>query len=189
VIDLNTKAPTATLDSSVMLEYWKSQARVMTVARLLEYAAAGLVDLAVTRHIEQDIPDLPLAAEIAKLPELGVARAPGVAVLGSWNLGSDALGDPTFVKIEAAVVAGWGTHMGKLPDARDRWHLHAHYVLSRDLFVTWDKRLLNLAAAFTARGIPIEACKPEALAAGLRLRIEQRRGHTRSRCTARAWRL
>ena len=47
------ECPQVTLDTNLLLEYWKQQDRRMIVERLIELARAGRVNLAVTARIDR----------------------------------------------------------------------------------------------------------------------------------------
>ena len=70
--------PELTLDTSPLLELWKQQDKSADTQRLLDLAAAGEVDLAVTRYIRDDVPDQPLASKINELHSLNVTLTGGV---------------------------------------------------------------------------------------------------------------
>lgn len=142
-----------TLDTNIIYDWWTKQARHSVVAELLDLADRKEVDLAVTATIHQDIPDDPLARRIADLPEINVEQEGTVARLGSWVLGRDTLGDQAFVD--------WHEGLGvKKPDWRDFDHLHAHMLLGRDYFLTWDGEINNLAPELSRRW-GIEVRRPE----------------------------
>src|SRR4051794_30568994 len=84
---------TVTLDTDTVRDLWENDARSAAVRQLIEMSRTGIVDLAVTRHIEEDIPRRPLADQINRLPQLGIQITGGVFVLGVSRLGgSDGLG-------------------------------------------------------------------------------------------------
>jgi hypothetical protein len=66
-----------TLDTSLLLEYWKEQQRRDVTETLLKLARTGEVELAVTARIRDDVPHDPLAAEIAKLGWIRDSRGRG----------------------------------------------------------------------------------------------------------------
>jgi hypothetical protein len=135
-----------TLDTDVVRDIWEGDARKAYAERLVELARDGKVDLAVTRHIEEDVPRSPLAEEIEKLPELGISQTGGVFVIGLSVLdGPDGLGSGEFDEWWRARAAARADKDPKLPGQRDYHHLHAHYIRGRDVFVTWDKAIHRLA--------------------------------------------
>ena len=149
-----------TLDTNVLQEYWKQRVNRDVVKELLSLAREGTIELGVTRRIEDDIPRPPLSAELAKLPALGVKTTPGMFRLNVSRLGQDMWGDEEFAQFEStgndlAVKRG-----RKPPDWRDWDHLHAHYALGRDAFLTWDKGILCLASELKAR-FQMVVMKPE----------------------------
>jgi len=156
VIDI----PKLTLDTNLLLEYWKQQNKSCAVEKLLLLAEQGKVDLAVTARIHEDIPDLPLAEKINELPELNINETGSVTRLGYWKLGRDMLGDKNFSGFFqlAAILAN--QRGKKPPDWRDWDHLHAHYLLKRDVFLTWDEGILCLSKELEDR-FGIVVMKPE----------------------------
>jgi hypothetical protein len=80
--------PSITLDTSVLLEYWKNQKKRSSVERLLELSRSGNVDLVVTARIREDVPRPPLSEIINHMYQLNVQEGPSVARLGLWVLES-----------------------------------------------------------------------------------------------------
>ena len=133
--------PKVSLDTSLVFEYWKRQSKAEVIKQLLKLAEEGAVELAITSRIRADIPHPPLADRINELSELNVLETGSVARLGSWVLGQDMLGRDDFANY-------WSTKefLGKkAPDWRDQDHLHTHYLMGRDVFLTWDRGILRLA--------------------------------------------
>lgn len=62
--------PRLTLDTNLLLEYWKNQAKRKAVEKLSLLAKEGKADLVVTARIREDVPLSPLAQKIDELPEL-----------------------------------------------------------------------------------------------------------------------
>ena len=58
-----------TLDTSVLLEYWKDQAKRALVERLLVLAEEKQIDLAITARVREDIPLEPLTSKDNALAE------------------------------------------------------------------------------------------------------------------------
>jgi len=149
-----------TLDTNVLFAYWKNPVKRKAVEELLYLAKEGKVDLAVTRRIREDVPSLPLAQKLDELPELDIEETDSVTRLGYWVLGEDMLGDEAFTNFfpTAQVLA---KERGKNPpDWRDWDHLHAHYLLDRNVFLTWDGGIVCLAADLQTR-FGIVVMKPE----------------------------
>jgi predicted nucleic acid-binding protein len=134
-----------TLDTNVVLEYLKNQQRASTVRRLLDMVATGDIDLAVTARIRDDVPRPPLADRLNDLAVLGIREEPSVTRLGSWVLGRDVLGSENFVGVSETATVELSADGTTPPDWRDWDHLHAHYLRKRDVFLTWDRRILDLA--------------------------------------------
>jgi hypothetical protein len=128
-----------TLDTNIVRERWDQRPKRPLVEQILDLADRGIVDLAVTSTIHLDIPHDPLARRISELPEIGIEETGTVARLGSWVLGRDMLASQEF--------GDWheGLELTE-PDTRDFDHLHAHMLLGRDYFLTWDKAILNLTS-------------------------------------------
>ena len=63
--------PTVTLDTNMLVEFWRNQNRATVTESLLgNLAESSQVDLAITSRINADIPLSPLANRINQLPEL-----------------------------------------------------------------------------------------------------------------------
>jgi len=140
-----------TLDSNITIEYWKNQLRRSVVEKLLALARTGEVSLMVTARIREDIPQEPLARELDRLPELGVVEGPSVARLGFWVLGRDMLGSNGFVAVSSEIEAEFRRTGRNPPDWRDFDHLHAHMLQGRDVYLTWDRRVLDAADMLRVR--------------------------------------
>ena len=140
-----------TLDSNILLEYWKNQERTPVVKQLLALARTGAVSLMVTARIHEGVPDDPLAREIGRLPELGITKGPSVTRLDYWVLGRDMLGSDAFVATEQELSDELRRKGHTPPDFRDWDHLHAHLLQGRDVFLTWDRRVLDIRDALRAR--------------------------------------
>jgi hypothetical protein len=139
--------PKLTLDTSVLVEYWKQQKKMDVVEKLLELAKLGKVDLAVTRRIRQDIPKPKLSNKLNDLPELRIEETGSIARFdGSWLLdGREMFADATFHDF-LSTATELAKQRGKTPpDWRDWDHIHAHYLLQRDIFLTWDDGIICLS--------------------------------------------
>jgi hypothetical protein len=140
-----------TLDTNLLLEYWKDQKKREVVENLIELSRSGQVDLAVTARVREDIPRPPLSDKINQLAELNVQEAASVTRLGFWVLGRDRLGDDTFVAVSQQLDELL-TRRGRIPpDWRDWDHLHAHFLSGRSVFLTWDERILEVAPELLER--------------------------------------
>ena len=84
--------PRLTLDTNLLLEYWKNQAKRKAMERLLLLAKEGKVDLAVTARIREDIPQLPLAQKLNELQELSIDETSSVTRWDHWVLGKGYVG-------------------------------------------------------------------------------------------------
>ncbi len=137
--------PKLTLDTNLLFEYWRQRKKIGVIEKLLELAKQGKVDLAVTARVREDIPLPPLAYRLNELPELQITETGSVTRLGSWVLGRDMLGDETFENFHAT-ASELAKGRGKSPPDRRDWdHLHAHYLLKRDVFLTWDEGIICLS--------------------------------------------
>ena len=147
-----------TLDTSVLLEYWKDQKKRAVVERLLAFAEERDIDLAITARVEEDIPDEPLASKVNALAEIGVRETGSVTRLDVWVLGRDQLGSDEFEGFQLDLESAWKQGDPKLPDWRDWDHLHAHTLQGRTAFLTWDRPILRLSEVLRGRfGIRVQA--------------------------------
>jgi len=138
--------PKLTLDTNLIIDYWQQQIRMNYIEKLIELANLGKVDLAVTARIRADIPRPPLSTKINKLPELQITETGSIIRWGYWLLdgrqmfANEAFNDFLTTAIKLAKKRGETP-----PDWRDWDHLHAHYLLKRDVFVTWDRGIICLS--------------------------------------------
>ena len=156
---------TATLDTNLLLEYWKQQPKAAVVERLLDLAQDGQLDLAVTTRISADIPRPPLSDRINDLPALDIPRIGSVFRLGFSTLGGgDMLAGGTrmdnFMAVADQITEDYLRRSHTPPDVRDWDHLHGHYLAERDVFLTWDKRILDVAPELQDE-LGIAVMKPE----------------------------
>lgn len=140
-----------TLDTNILQEYWKKQDKVRVVEKLLNLSENGEFDLAVTTRISEDIPHPPLSNRINQLPELGVQQIGAPFRLDrSFSLlsGKDVLGSEEFSKFSYSLMFTLkqkGRKDKNIPDWRDWDHIQGHYLAKRDVFLTWDKAVLECA--------------------------------------------
>ena len=140
---------TVTLDTNVLMEYWRNQKNVLITKSLLNLARQGKIDLAITSRISADIPDLPLATRINDLPQLSVQQIGSVFRLDHSSLGGgDVLGSDSFLDIVDSLDNRFDREgrVKRRPDWKDWDHLHGHYLSDRDVFLTWDRPLLEVAS-------------------------------------------
>jgi hypothetical protein len=150
-----------TLDTNLLQEYWREQAKQDVVQQLLDFAKTGAADLVVTARIGEDIPGGELAGRLRELPDMGIGQIGSVTRLGSWVLGRDMLGSDIFIELQQrADVELIRRGRANVPDWRDWDHVHAHFLTHRDIFLTWDKRLAE-AVSVVAEHLPIKAMAPE----------------------------
>ena len=141
--------PSVTLDTNVMWEHWKQQPGAAIVEKLLELGAFGQIDLCVTSRIREDIPDPPLSDEIdIRLKEAGIREIGSIIRIGCWRPGLDMPGSTKFQEAVNSIPNAPNRPRKKRPDWRDWDHLQAHYLSERDVFLTWDKGILNAARHF-----------------------------------------
>lgn len=151
-----------TLDTNLLQEYWRERAKREVVERLLDLAQDAEVELVVTNRISDDIPDPPLAERLRELPEMGMAEIGSVFRLDYSPLdGGDMFGSDEFITLQQEADTELRRRgRATVPDWRDWDHLHGHFLKQRDVFLTWDKRLLE-AAEILSGHLPIRAMTPE----------------------------
>ena len=135
-----------TLDTNILQEYWKKQANVRVVEKVLKLAENGELDLAVTTRISEDITHPPLSNHINQLPELGVQQ---IGASARWDVSrwdEDYFADPEFSDYLDSLVCKDKNEGRNPPDWRDRDHIQGHYIAKRDIFLTWDKAILAWAS-------------------------------------------
>ena len=141
--------PTVTIDTNLLQEYWREQKNVAVTEKLLDLAKHGQVDLAITSRINADIPDLPLASRINDLPQLNVQQIGSVFRLDHSSLdGGDMLGSDSFLNVMDSLDNRFNREgrVKRRPDWRDWDHLHGHHLSGRDVFLTWDRPILEVAS-------------------------------------------
>ena len=140
---------TVTLDTNVLVEYWRNQKNVLFTESLLDLAQQGKIDLAITSRISADIPDLPLANRINDLPQLNVQQIGAVFRFDHSSFdGGDVLGSDAFVNVMDSLDNRFDREgrVKRRPDWKDWDHLHGHYLSGRDIFLTWDRPILEVAS-------------------------------------------
>ena len=163
LIDEICKPPSVTLDTSVVEEYWKNQAKIEHVEKLLELAEKWEIDLAVTRRIHHDILRQPLANKINDLPNLNIHEIGAVIRISNWKVGIDIAGSDDFKKLIGSLESSKKfCHMNEdnRPDWRDWDHIHAHYRYGRDYFLTWDRGILHFKEELQ-KELDVTIMKPE----------------------------
>lgn len=155
---------TATLDTNIFMELWRDQKNAHVTQSLLDLADSKQVDLAVTNRINADIPNSPLADRIRSLRQINVKRIGAVFRLDRSALGSgDMLGSEDFIKVMDSIEHNFDRQGRKKrrPDWRDWDHLHGHYLTGRDVFLTWDNPILEVASELLV-SLGLAVMKPEA---------------------------
>ena len=163
LVDEIIKPPTVTLDTNVVIEWWKDQAKIEHVNELLELGKSFKIDLAVTGRISDDIPEPPLTDRINELPNLNIHNIGSVIRFGPWQVGIDVAGNDEFKRfLDSPAIVKKRNQMNaeKRPDWRDWDHLHTHYRYKRDYFLTWDKKILHFANELQ-NNLGIVVMKPE----------------------------
>ena len=160
---MDSNNPTATLDTNVLVEFWKDRDKAATTKTLLDLVQSGLLDLAVTSRIGNDIPHSPMADRFDELPEIGVKEIGSPFRLGMSALGGGGmLGSGEFLDVVGQIEDMFNRHgrVKNRPDWRDWDHIHGHYLKGRDVFLTWDRPLLDAAPELKAQ-LGIVVMKPE----------------------------
>ena len=155
-----TEIPSVTLDSSVVVEYLEKRKKAKVVERLLGLAQNEQLDLRVTGRIREDIPRQPLCERINDLPELGIREMGSIIRTGHWRPGRDMAGSTKFQEAIDSLPDDPSRPRRKRPDWRDWDHVQTHYLNRRDVFLTWDKGILN-AAPHLKEKLGIVIMKPE----------------------------
>ena len=162
---MDSRTTTATLDTNVLVEHWNDRSKAKITRTLLDLAENGLLDLAVTSRIREDIPYSPLADRITELRALQVQQIGSVFVLGLSALGGgDMLADDEFPEAMDR-IENLFDRQGRIknrPDWRDWQHVWGHYLKGRDVFLTWDRPILDAAPELKAQ-LGIVVIKPEDL--------------------------
>ena len=155
-----TVVPSVTLDTSVVVEYLEKRGKVAVVESLLELTQTGHLDLCVTGRIREDIPRQPLSERINELPELGIREMGSIIRTGHWRPGRDSAGSTMFQEAIDSLPDDPSRPRKKRPDWRDWDHVQTHYLNGRDVFLTWDKGILNAAPHLKGK-LGIVIMKPE----------------------------
>ena len=165
--ELVIKLTSVTLDTNVLMEWWKEQPKVEVVENFLNMGKHFEIDLAVTSRIRDDVLRPPLSDKINELPSLDVQEIGSVIRVGHWKVGEDVVGDTEFRDfVDSDEVQQKTQYLMKMkrincePDWRDWDHVHTHYRYKRDFFLTWDKGILAFAEEFKSR-LGIQVMKPE----------------------------
>ena len=165
--------PSVTLDTSVIVEYLEKYGKVAVVESLLELAQNGRLDLCVTGRIREDIPRQPLSERINELPELGIREMGSIIRTGHWRPGRDTAGSTKFQEAIDSLPDDPSRPTKKRPDWRDWDHVQTHYLNGRDVFLTWDKGILNAAPHLKGK-LGIVIMKPEDYLQHCKKQIEPR---------------
>ena len=138
-----------TIDTQVFIHYLEKDPRPADspMAHLLALAQAVQVELAVTFHVHEDVYHGDWLALLLELETMGVPETPGVMVVGRGRVGIELVGDKRFVDFHPDAKCLAAQRGGKEGEPNDKdWHwLHAHYLMKRDHFLTWERAILRLA--------------------------------------------
>jgi hypothetical protein len=137
-------AITVTLDTTVVRPWLSTNETSSGFQKLLELKQQDKIDLIVTRRIYEDIPHEPLKSRINKLTEIGIRIEDDVIRFDISSFDTCMFGDNDFFQFTS----------GSEPSDirwRDFDHVHAHYLLKRDVFLTHDNDLLDLQEAIKSR--------------------------------------
>lgn len=162
LIDDIFKLPTVTLDTSVVMEWWKNQAKIEHVKTLIELGKKFEIDLAVTGRIHDDVWKQPLAAKINDLPNLLIDEIGAIIRIDNWKPGTDIGGITEFVNFIGSIeTSDKFNHMSqkRRPSWCDWDHIHTHYRYGRNYFLTWDRGILHFQKEFEE--FAIKVMKPE----------------------------
>jgi hypothetical protein len=155
-----------TLDTCHVYDYFEHRAGEWAIQRLLELNKEGIVELAVTAHVSDELEgNHKRGSWLAQLSALGVIDVPLAFEVGRGQLDKNPLGSDEFERFYrlAVKLVRQGLHdkkRGRFPDDRDWGHLHAHLLGRRDVFLTSDEALLFLAPELQQR-FQIRVMRPE----------------------------
>ena len=137
---------TVTLDTNVVREVWDVRSNASVVEKLIDLSKQGIIELAITNRIVDDIPRPPLSDRIRELPILNVRQIGAVFRLDHSALGDgDRLGSDTFLDKSAQIVSELARKGLGIPEWQDWDHIHGHYLAGRDVFLTFDRNVLAMA--------------------------------------------
>ena len=139
-----------TLDTMLARDLLEQRSQRESTEAILDLAREGHCEIAVTARIREDVPDDPLASRVDELESLGIEVVGSITRLGYWILGRDYLASDDFVAFEEEINER-RENGERVPDWRDLDHLHAHFVQKRDVFLTRDVPILELADELRGR--------------------------------------
>ena len=138
--------PSVTLDTDVLLKM-KSRESV----DMQEFRKTYLVDLAVSQRIREDIPLRPdeeqflLDYYIRTIPSIMRCSFDSKAQRFLLNPKFNKPGSTEFLKSAESIINNFFKPRGETPPEYLDWdHLHAHYLLGRDIFLTDDQKMLKI---------------------------------------------
>lgn len=138
--------PSVTLDTDVLLKMKRRESVDMQ-----EFRKTYLVDLAVSQRIREDIPLRPdeeqflLDYYIRTIPSIMRCSFDSKAQRFLLNPKFNKPGSTEFLKSAESIINNFFKPRGETPPEYLDWdHLHAHYLLGRDIFLTDDQKMLKI---------------------------------------------
>lgn len=132
-----------TLDTNIPYRWFENHKERVIFKKLLDWQTSGAIEIVVTRTILKDVPREPYRTKVQNLPELDVRIVGTVFRLGESLLGGlDMVGSRKFREFEEKLLLEFPNM--KEPNQNDLDHIHAHLLNKRDVFLTFEKAILNL---------------------------------------------
>ena len=138
--------PSVTLDTDVFLKMKRRESVDMQ-----EFRKTYLVDLAVSQRIREDIPLRPDEEQflsdyyIRTIPSIMRCSFDSKAKRFLLNPKFNKPGSTEFLKSAESIINNFFKPRGETPPGYLDWdHLHAHYLLGRDIFLTDDQKMLKI---------------------------------------------
>lgn len=132
-----------TLDTNIPYRWFENHKEQVIFEELLDWQTKGAIEIVVTRTILKDVPREPYRTKVQNLPELDVKIVGTVFRLDESFLdGPDMLGSRKFKAFEKKLRSEFPDM--KEPNQNDLDHIHAHLLNERDVFLTFEKAILNL---------------------------------------------
>jgi hypothetical protein len=138
--------PSVTLDTDVLLKMKRGES-----VDMLEFRKTYLVDLAVSQRIHEDIKLRPDEEQflsdyyIRTIPSIMRCSFDSKAQRFLLNPKFNKPGSTEFLKSAESIINNFFKPRGEPPPGYLDWdHLHAHYLLGRDIFLTDDQKILKI---------------------------------------------
>jgi type I restriction enzyme M protein len=136
-----------TLDTNIPYRWFENHKERVIFEELLDWQTKGAIEIVVTRTIMKDVPREPYRTKVQNLRELDVEIVGTVFRLDDSLLdGIDMLGLGEFGAFEKRLRSEFPNM--KEPNQNDLDHIHAHLLNKRDVFLTFEKAILNLRERF-----------------------------------------